>query len=54
MARRISPIDSELGQRLRHARWTNGLSQEGLGKKLNISFQQSFFPAVNPPRTGRA
>ena len=33
-------IDTEIGQRLRQARLSNGLTQQGLAEKIGISFQQ--------------
>ena len=35
-----SELDIEIGQRLRKARLSNGLTQQGLAEKIGISFQQ--------------
>jgi len=35
-----SELDGEIGQRLRRARLSKGLTQQGLAEKIGISFQQ--------------
>lgn len=34
------PIDAEIGKRIRHRRWQLGMSQQQLGEKCGVKFQQ--------------
>jgi len=34
------PVDAHVGQRVRQRRWTIGMTQQQLGEKLGVKFQQ--------------
>jgi transcriptional regulator with XRE-family HTH domain len=40
ISRPLHPLDIHIGKRLRHRRKTLGLSQDELGKKIGVTFQQ--------------